>query len=202
MANEKKVVLSSVKIEKSNNNVPYLRLEYSNVAVASTDPALAAFAADLGLIHAEVDKPIVDVMSSSKFITDASGKQTPDIAAATEWCNKMGPAFGRLKAANFQFTAREYVMPVSDYYRKNSDGSVDTSTVHNTMSVWCILDPMTNEPWTPNAPQSKANSRLKNGGSMYQLVSTYQKIQTQTAQAEDILATLTGGASEATTMEF
>lgn len=182
--------------------MPYLRLEYSNVAVASTDPALAAFAEDLGMIHAEVDKPIVDVMSSSKFITDASGKQTPDIAAATEWCNKMGPAFGRLKAANFQFTAREYVMPVSDYYRKNSDGSVDTSTVHNTMSVWCILDPMTNEPWTPNAPQSKANSRLKNGGSMYQLVSTYQKIQTQTAQAEDTLATLTGGASEATTMEF
>lgn len=202
MANEKKVVLSSVKIEKSDNNVPYLRLEYSNVAVASTDPALAAFAADLGLIHAEVDKPIVDVMSSSKFITDASGKQTPDIAASTEWCNKMGPAFGRLKAANFQFTAREYVVPVAEYYRKNSDGSVDTSTVHNTMSVWCILDPMTNEPWTPNAPQSKANSRLKNGGSMYQLVSTYQKVQTQAAQAEDILATLTGGASEATTMEF
>lgn len=202
MANEKKVVLSSVKIEKSANNVPYLRLEYSNVAVASTDPALAAFAADLGLIHAEVDKPIVDVMSSSKFITDASGKQTPDIAASTEWCNKMGPAFGRLKAANFQFTAREYVVPVAEYYRKNSDGSVDTSTVHNTMSVWCILDPITNEPWTPNAPQSKANSRLKNGGSMYQLVSTYQKVQAQTAQAEDILATLTGGASEATTMEF
>lgn len=202
MANERKVVLSSVKIEKSNNNVPYLRLEYIPVSVPSTDPTHAALAEVLGEIHANTTKSIVDVMSSSKFTTDASGKSTPDIAAATEWCNKMGPAFGKLKAANFQFTAREYVMTVAPYYKKRSDGSVDTSVVLDKMTVECILDPITNEPWTPNAPQSKADSRLRNGGSMYQLVSTYQKVQTQAAQAEDILATLTGGASEATTMEF
>ena len=201
MATEKKVILTSVKIETSKNGVQYLRLEYGDVPVASTNPAHAALAETLGLIHANTAKTITDVMSSSKFTTDASGKQVPDLAASTAWCQQMGPAFGKLKEAKFEFTAREYTVTVAPYYRINN-GVVDTSVQYDTLNVWCILDPMTNEPWTPNAPQSKADSRLRNGGSMYQLVSTYAKVQAQTVQAQDILAAMSAGASESTTMEF
>ena len=201
MANEKKVVLTTVRIDKSDKDVPFLRLEYDSVPVVN-ESLDSSVAQTIALISANVSKPIIDVMSSSKFTTDANGNQTPDIAAATEWCNKMGPAFGALKKAQFQFTAREYEVKVQPYYRKNSDGSVNTSIVYDTMSVWVILNPQTNEPWTPNTPQSKANSRLKNGGNMYQLVSTYQKVQGQQAQAQDILTNLGIDMSQSVTQEF
>ena len=191
----KKAKLSKVSVKESESGVKYLRLEYQYVA---DKVELEGVSEDIMKLLDQVEentaRPLVDVMSSGKFKEDG----TPDKEANEEWVNKMKPIFIALGKAGFVFDVETKAVPVEKYYRI-SKGSVNTSVAYDTIDVDCVLNPKTKLPWIQNAYQNKADSRLRNGTSMYITVAAYEKKQSQQAEVEvSELDTITSALQEAT----
>lgn len=182
----KKYKLVLVKKETSEKGFKYLRLEYApaeDVKAEGYDAeALTAFTT----ITNRTQRKIVDVLSSRQFNADG----TPDIAASEKFCSEVGPAFGVLKDKGILFDVEDVEVKVAPYYSLNN-GVADTSVTHDTMVVQVVLNPVTGQPFVANAAQGKANSRLRNGTSMYITVEAYNKQQ----QAESSVTTLSGNAA-------
>ena len=179
----KKYKLVVVKSEQSKDNgFKYLRLEYAPADSLSVDGFDADILSALTTITNNTQRNIVDVLSSRTFTAD--GK--PDVAASEKFCNEVGPAFGTLKEKGILFDVEDVEVKVSPYYRING-GVVDTSATYDTMTVQVVLNPATGQPFVNNAAQGKANSRLRNGTSMYVTVEAYNKQK----QAEASVTTMT-----------
>ena len=177
----KKAKLSKVSVKTSDSGVKYLRLEYQYVA---DKVELEGVSEDIMKLLDQVEentaRPLVDVMSSSKFKEDG----TPDKEANEQWVEKMKPIFVALGKAGFVFDVETKAVPVEPYYRI-SKGSVNTAVSYNTIDIDCVLNPKTKLPWIQNAYQNKADSRLRNGTNMYITVAAYEKKQAQQAEVED-----------------
>ena len=179
----KKYKLVVVKSEQSKDNgFKYLRLEYAPADSLSVDGFDADILAALTTITNNTQRNIVDVLSSRQFNADG----TPNIDASDKFCKEVGPAFKALKEKNILFDVEDVEVKVSPYYRVNN-GVADTSTTFDTMTVQVVLNPATGQPFVANAAQGKANSRLRNGASMYITVEAYNKSQ----QAEASVTTMT-----------
>ena len=180
----KKYKLVLVKKETSKDSgFKYLRLEYAPVDEVKADGFDTDILSALSTITNNTERKIVDVLSSRTFTAD--GK--PDVAASDAFCKTVGPAFKALMEKNILFDVDEVEVKVAPYYRINN-GVVDTSTTHDTMTVQVVLNPATGQPFVNNAAQGKANSRLRNGTSMYITVEAYNRQK----QAEASVTTMTG----------
>ena len=105
---------------------------------------------------------------------------------ALSMVGNVGPAFGTLKEKGILFDVEDVEVKVSPYYRING-GVVDTSVTYDKMTVQVVLNPATGQPFVANAAQGKANSRLRNGTTMYVTVEAYNKQK----QAEASVTTMT-----------
>lgn len=179
----KKYKLVVVKSETSENGFKYLRLEYAPADAVKADGFDADILSALTTITNNTQRNIVDVLSSRQFNADG----TPNLEAADKFCKEVGPAFRALKEKNILFDVEDVEVKVSPYYRLNN-GVADTSVTYDTMTVQVVLNPATGQPFVNNAAQGKANSRLRNGTSMYITVEAYKKQQ----QAEASVTTMTG----------
>ena len=178
-----KYKLVLVKKETSKDSgFKYLRLEYAPADEVKADGFDADILSALSTITNNTERKIVDVLSSRTFTAD--GK--PDVAASDAFCKTVGPAFKALMEKNILFDVDEVEVKVAPYYRINN-GVVDTSTTHDTMTVQIVLNPATGQPFVNNAAQGKANSRLRNGTTMYVTVEAYNKQK----QAEASVTTMT-----------
>ena len=178
-----KYKLVLVKKETSKDSgFKYLRLEYAPADEVKADGFDADILSALSTITNNTERKIVDVLSSRTFTAD--GK--PDVAASDTFCKTVGPAFKALMEKNILFDVDEVEVKVAPYYRINN-GVVDTSTTHDTMTVQIVLNPATGQPFVNNAAQGKANSRLRNGTTMYVTVEAYNKQK----QAEASVTTMT-----------
>lgn len=177
----KKAKLSKVSTKTSESGVKYLRLEYQLLSSSSkkVDGADDELMKLFDQVEEGTSKPLVDVMSAGKFLDDGS----PDKQAAEEWVDKMKPVFTAIGKKGFIFDVETQEVPVSPYY-KIRKGVVDTNTVYKTISIDCVLNPKTGLPWINNAFQSKADSRLTNGTSMYITVEAYKKRASQQDEAD------------------
>ena len=178
-----KYKLILVKKETSENGLKYLRLEYAPADEVKVEGFDDKILSALSTITNNTERKIVDVLSSRQFNADG----TPDIAAAEKFCNEVGPAFGTLKEKGILFDVEEVEVNVAPYYSL-SNGVADTSATHTTMKVQVVLNPATGRPFVANAAQGKANSRLRNGTTMYITVEAYNKQK----QAEASVTTMTG----------
>ena len=179
----KKYKLVLVKKETSKDSgFKYLRLEYAPADEVKADGFNADILSALTTITNNTQRNIVDVLSSRTFTAD--GK--PDVAASDKFCNEVGPAFGTLKEKGILCDVEDVEVKVSPYYRING-GVVDTSATYDTITVQVVLNPATGQPFVNNAAQGKANSRLRNGTSMYITVEAYNKQK----QAEASVTTMT-----------
>lgn len=178
----KKYKLVVVKSEASENGFKYLRLEYAPADAVKADGFDADILSALTTITNNTQRNIVDVLSSRQFNADG----TPNIDASDKFCKEVGPAFKALKEKNILFDVEDVEVKVSPYYRLNN-GVADTSTTFDTMTVQVVLNPATGQPFVANAAQGKANSRLRNGTSMYITVEAYNKQK----QAEASVTTMT-----------
>ena len=178
-----KYKLVLVKKETSENGLKYLRLEYAPADEVKVEGFDDKILSALSTITNNTERKIVDVLSSRQFNADG----TPDIAAAEKFCNEVGPAFGTLKEKGILFDVEEVEVNVAPYYSL-SNGVADTSATHTTMKVQVVLNPATGRPFVANAAQGKANSRLRNGTTMYITVEAYNKQK----QAEASVTTMTG----------
>ena len=177
-----KYKLVLVKKETSENGLKYLRLEYAPADEVKVEGFDDKILSALSTITNNTERKIVDVLSSRQFNADG----TPDIAAAEKFCNEVGPAFGTLKEKGILFDVEEVEVNVAPYYSL-SNGVADTSATHTTMKVQVVLNPATGRPFVANAAQGKANSRLRNGTTMYITVEAYNKQK----QAEASVTTMT-----------
>ena len=178
-----KYKLVLVKKETSKDSgFKYLRLEYAPTDEVKAEGFDTEILSALSTITNNTERKIVDVLSSRTFTAD--GK--PDIAASEKFCNEVGPAFGTLKEKGILFDVEEVEVNVAPYYSL-SNGVADTSTTHTTMKVQIVLNPATGRPFVANAAQGKANSRLRNGTTMYITVEAYNKQK----QAEASVTTMT-----------
>ena len=169
--------------ETSENGLTYLRLEYAPADEVKVEGFDDKILSALSTITNNTERKIVDVLSSRQFNADG----TPDIAAAEKFCNEVGPAFGTLKEKGILFDVEEVEVNVAPYYSL-SNGVADTSATHTTMKVQVVLNPATGRPFVANAAQGKANSRLRNGTTMYITVEAYNRQK----QAEASVTTMTG----------
>ena len=165
-----KYKLVLVKKETSENGLKYLRLEYAPADEVKVEGFDDKILSALSTITNNTQRNIVDVLSSRTFTAD--GK--PDVAASEKFCNEVGPAFGTLKEKGILFDVEDVEVKVSPYYRING-GVVDTSVTYDKMTVQVVLNPATGQPFVANAAQGKANSRLRNGTTMYVTVEAYNK---------------------------
>ena len=190
----KKYKLVVVKSEQSKDNgFKYLRLEYAPADSLSVDGFDADILSALTTITNNTQRNIVDVLSSRTFTAD--GK--PDVAASDTFCKTVGPAFKALMEKNILFDVDEVEVKVAPYYRINN-GVVDTSTTHDTMTVQVVLNPATGQPFVNNAAQGKANSRLRNGTTMYVTVEAYNKQKQAEASVTTMTDTVTAQLANAT----
>lgn len=185
-----KYKLVLVKKETSKDSgFNYLRLEYAPADEVKAEGFDAEILSALSTITNNTERKIVDVLSSRTFTAD--GK--PDIAASEAFCKTVGPAFKALMEKNILFDVEEVEVNVAPYYSL-SNGVADTSTTHTTMKVQVVLNPATGRPFVANAAQGKANSRLRNGTTMYITVEAYNKQKqaeaSVTAIADDVTAQL------------
>lgn len=164
-------VISSVSKQTSTNGFEYLRVEYTQKAQPNAQQANQANYATLAKLGAAMSRPLVEVYSSRKF-----NNGQPDLQAAHAWVEQMYPIFDELGKAQQVFDVEHVTVEVAPYYRINN-GNVDTTQVHNTLDVDLVLNPLTGQPFTQNAAQTKANSRLRNGSAMYITVDEYNKQQ-------------------------
>ena len=178
----KKYKLVVVKSETSENGFKYLRLEYAPADAVKADGFDADILSALTTITNNTQRNIVDVLSSRQFNADG----TPNIDASDKFCKEVGPAFKALKEKNILFDVEDVEVKVSPYYRINN-GVVDTSVTYDKMTVQVVLNPATGQPFVANAAQGKANSRLRNGTTMYVTVEAYNKQK----QAEASVTTMT-----------
>ena len=178
----KKYKLVVVKSETSENGFKYLRLEYAPADAVKADGFDADILSALTTITNNTQRNIVDVLSSRQFNADG----TPNIDASDKFCKEVGPAFKALKEKNILFDVEDVEVKVSPYYRING-GVVDTSVTYDKMTVQVVLNPATGQPFVANAAQGKANSRLRNGTTMYITVEAYNKQK----QAEASVTTMT-----------
>ena len=178
----KKYKLVVVKSETSENGFKYLRLEYAPADAVKADGFDADILSALTTITNNTQRNIVDVLSSRQFNADG----TPNIDASDKFCKEVGPAFKALKEKNILFDVEDVEVKVSPYYRINN-GVVDTSVTYDKMTVQVVLNPATGQPFVNNAAQGKANSRLRNGTTMYVTVEAYNKQK----QAEASVTTMT-----------
>ena len=178
-----KYKLVLVKKETSKDSgFNYLRLEYAPADEVKAEGFDAETLSALSNITNNTERKIVDVLSSRTFTAD--GK--PDIAASEAFCKTVGPAFKTLMEKNILFDVEEVEVKVAPYYSL-SNGVADTSVTHTTMTVHVVLNPATGRPFVANAAQGKANSRLRNGTTMYITVEAYNKQK----QAEASVTTMT-----------
>ena len=171
-------VISSVSKQTSTNGFEYLRVEYTQKIQVNAQQANQANYTALAKLGAAMAKPLVEVYSSRKF-----NNGQPDLQAAHAWVEQMYPIFDELGKAQQVFEVEHVMVDVAPYYRINN-GNVDTSQVHNTLDVDLVLNPLTGQPFTTNAAQTKANSRLRNGSTMYITVDEYNKQQAITPQQQ------------------
>ena len=169
-------VISSVSKQTSTNGFEYLRVEYTQKAQPDAQQANQTNYATLAKLGAAMSRPLVEVYSSRKFINGQ-----PDLQSAHAWVEQMFPIFDELGKAQQVFEVEHVVVEVTPYYRINN-GNVDTTQAHNTLDVDLVLNPLTGQPFTTNAAQTKANSRLRNGSTMYITVEEYNKQQVVTQQ--------------------
>ena len=178
-----KYKLVLVKKETSKDSgFKYLRLEYAPADEVKAEGFDAKILSAFTTITNNTERKIVDVLSSRTFTAD--GK--PDIAASEAFCKTVGPAFKTLMENNILFDVEDVEVKVAPYYSLNN-GVADTSTTHDTMTVQVVLNPATGRPFVANAAQGKANSRLRNGTTMYITVEAYNKQK----QAEASVTTMT-----------
>ena len=178
-----KYKLVLVKSEQSKDSgFKYLRLEYAPADEVKAEGFDAKILSAFTTITNNTERKIVDVLSSRTFTAD--GK--PDIAASEAFCKTVGPAFKTLMENNILFDVEDVEVKVAPYYSLNN-GVADTSTTHDTMTVQVVLNPATGRPFVANAAQGKANSRLRNGTTMYITVEAYNKQK----QAEASVTTMT-----------
>ena len=189
----KKYKLVVVKSETSENGMKYLRLEYAPADAVKADGFDADILAALTTITNNTQRNIVDVLSSRQFNADG----TPNIDASDKFCKEVGPAFKALKEKNILFDVEDVEVKVSPYYRLNN-GVADTSTTYDTMTVQVVLNPATGQPFVANAAQGKANSRLRNGTSMYITVEAYNKQKQAEASVTTMTDTVTAQLANAT----
>ena len=185
-----KYKLVLVKKETSKDSgFKYLRLEYAPADEVKAEGFDTDILSALSTITNNTERKIVDVLSSRTFSADGN----PDVAASEKFCNEVGPAFGTLKEKGILFDVEEVEVNVAPYYSLNN-GVADTSTTHTTMKVQVVLNPATGRPFVANAAQGKANSRLRNGTTMYITVEAYNKQKqaetSVTAIADDVTAQL------------
>lgn len=189
----KKYKLVLVKSETSENGFKYLRLEYAPADTVKADGFDADILSALTTITNNTQRNIVDVLSSRQFNADG----TPNIDASDKFCKEVGPAFKALKEKNILFDVEDVEVKVSPYYRLNN-GVADTSTTFDTMTVQVVLNPATGQPFVANAAQGKANSRLRNGASMYVTVEAYNKQKQAEASVTTMTDTVTAQLANAT----
>ena len=189
----KKYKLVVVKSEASENGFKYLRLEYAPADAVKADGFDADILSALTTITNNTQRNIVDVLSSRTFTAD--GK--PDVDASDKFCKTVGPAFKALMEKNILFDVEDVEVKVSPYYRLNN-GVADTSTTFDTMTVQVVLNPATGQPFVNNAAQGKANSRLRNGTSMYITVEAYNKQKQAEASVTTMTDTVTAQLANAT----
>lgn len=171
----------------------YLRLEYAPADEVKAEGFDAEILSALSTITNNTERKIVDVLSSRTFTAD--GK--PDIAASEAFCKTVGPAFKALMEKNILFDVEEVEVNVAPYYSL-SNGVADTSTTHTTMKVQVVLNPATGRPFVANAAQGKANSRLRNGTTMYITVEAYNKQKQAEASVTTMTDTVTAQLANAT----
>ena len=188
-----KYKLVLVKKETSENGLKYLRLEYAPADEVKVEGFDDKILSALSTITNNTERKIVDVLSSRQFNADG----TPDIAAAEKFCNEVGPAFGTLKEKGILFDVEEVEVNVAPYYSL-SNGVADTSATHTTMKVQVVLNPATGRPFVANAAQGKANSRLRNGTTMYVTVEAYNKQKQAEASVTTMTDTVTAQLANAT----
>lgn len=181
-------VISSVSKQASTNGFEYLRVEYTQKAQPNAQQANQANYAILAKLGAAMSRPLVEVYSSRKFVNGQ-----PDLQAAHVWVEQMYPIFDELGRAQQVFDVEHVTVEVAPYYRINN-GNVDTTQVHNTLDVDLVLNPLTGQPFTANAAQTKANSRLRNGSTMYITVDEYNKQQAVIPQQQAGNSSALGGA--------
>ena len=189
----KKYKLVVVKSEASENGFKYLRLEYAPADAVKADGFDADILSALTTITNNTQRNIVDVLSSRQFNADG----TPNIDASDKFCKTVGPAFKALMEKNILFDVEDVEVKVSPYYRLNN-GVADTSTTFDTMTVQVVLNPATGQPFVNNAAQGKANSRLRNGTSMYITVEAYNKQKQAEASVTTMTDTVTAQLANAT----
>lgn len=189
-----KYKLVLVKKETSKDSgFNYLRLEYAPADEVKAEGFDAEILSALSTITNNTERTIVDVLSSRKFTAD--GK--PDIAASEAFCKTVGPAFKALMEKNILFDVEEVEVNVAPYYSL-SNSVADTSTTHTTMKVQVVLNPATGRPFVANAAQGKANSRLRNGTTMYITVEAYNKQKQAEASVTTMTDTVTAQLANAT----
>ena len=189
-----KYKLVLVKKETSKDSgFKYLRLEYAPADEVNAEGFDTDILSALSTITNNTERKIVDVLSSRTFTAD--GK--PDIAASDAFCKTVGPAFKELMENNLLFDVEEVEVNVAPYYSLNN-GVADRSTTHTTMKVQVVLNPATGRPFVANAAQGKANSRLRNGTTMYITVEAYNKQKQAEASVTTMTDTVTAQLANAT----